>query len=39
MFRVWYDVGVGMNLQNIPDTPAKMLAFKNVSFAIMSRLE
>ncbi|GAN03118.1 DUF2236 family protein [Mucor ambiguus] len=29
MFRVWYDVGVGMNLQDIPDTPAKMLAFKN----------
>ncbi|KAL7309308.1 hypothetical protein PS15m_011411 [Mucor circinelloides] len=29
IFRVWYDIGVGMNLQNIPDTPAKMLAFKN----------
>lgn len=39
IFRVWYDVGVGMNLQNIPDTPAKMLAFKNVRFAPASKLE
>ncbi|KAI9474106.1 MAG: hypothetical protein EXX96DRAFT_580615 [Benjaminiella poitrasii] len=29
LFCIWYNVGVSMNLKDIPDTPEKMLAFKN----------
>ncbi|CEP12946.1 hypothetical protein [Parasitella parasitica] len=29
MFRVWYEVGVAMKIKDIPDTPEKMLDFKN----------
>ncbi|KAI8645069.1 hypothetical protein BD408DRAFT_412196 [Parasitella parasitica] len=29
IFRVWYEVGVAMQIKDIPDTPEKMLTFKN----------
>ncbi|KAI8982085.1 hypothetical protein BDF20DRAFT_817717 [Mycotypha africana] len=30
LFRVWYDVGIAMKMKDVPDTPEKMLAFKNM---------